>query len=208
MNWRLSALDGITLVSNSDAHSALKLGREATLFDTELSYRGIFTGIASGTGVVSTIEFFPEQGKYHADGHRACGVRLSPSETVAHGHRCPACGAKVTVGVLHRVELLSDRAQGGKGAGRPFRSVIPLLDLVGGTLGVGCASKRAQSVYFDLLERVGNEFKVLLEAPLEVIGAASSPALARAIGDMRAGEVDIDPGYDGRFGTISVKPSK
>ena len=95
MNWRLSALDGITLVSNSDAHSAAKLGREATVFDTELSYRGIFSGIASGRGVASTIEFFPEQGKYHADGHRGCGVRLSPAETVANGQRCPACGAQV-----------------------------------------------------------------------------------------------------------------
>ena len=206
MNRRLSALDGITLVSNSDAHSAAKLGREATVFDTELSYRGIFSGIAEGRGVLSTIEFFPEQGKYHADGHRGCGVRLSPSETLAHGHRCPACGAKVTVGVLHRVELLSDRAEGAKLEGAsPFRSVIPLLDLIGGALGVGTGSKRAQAVYFDLLQRVGNEFQVLLEAPLDAISAASSAAVARGIGDMRAGEVQIDAGYDGRYGTISVK---
>jgi len=206
MNWRLSALDGITLVSNSDAHSPAKLGREATVFDTELSYRGIFSGIAGGKGVVSTIEFFPEQGKYHADGHRGCGIRLSPSETMAHGHRCPACGAKVTVGVLHRVELLSDRAEGVELAGAPrFTSLIPLLDLIGGALGVGSGSKRVQSVYFHLLQQLGNEFQVLLEAPLEAISAASSALLARAIGDMRAGDVLIDPGYDGRFGTVSVR---
>jgi PHP family Zn ribbon phosphoesterase len=205
MNWRLSALDGITLVSNSDAHSPAKLGREATVFDTELSYQGIFSGIAGGQGVTSTIEFFPEQGKYHADGHRNCGVRLSPQETQACGYRCPACGGKLTVGVLHRVELLADRAMGARPEGAAsFRSVIPLLDLIGGALQVGTGSKRAQELYFELLRRVGSEFHVLLEAPLEAIGAASSPLLARAIGEMRLGEVDIDPGYDGKFGTVSV----
>ena len=205
MNWRLSALDGITLVSNSDAHSPAKLGREATVFDTELSYRGIFSGIVDGRGVASTIEFFPEQGKYHADGHRGCGVRLSPQQTIACDYRCPVCGGKLTVGVLHRVELLADRALGARPAGAPpFRSVIPLLDLIGGTLQVGTGSKRAQSLYFELLQRVGNEFHVLLDAPLEAIAEASSERLARAIGEMRLGEVDIDPGYDGKFGTVSV----
>ena len=205
MNWRLSALDGITLVSNSDAHSAAKLGREATVFDTDLSYRGIFTGIASGEGVASTIEFFPEQGKYHADGHRGCGVRLSPAETIANDYRCPACGAKVTVGVLHRVELLADRAPGARPAlAPPFRSVIPLLDMIGGALMVGTLTKRAQALYFELLQRVGNEFYVLLEAPLEEIAEVAPATLARGIGRMRLGEVEIDPGYDGRFGKISV----
>ena len=205
MNWRLSALDGITLVSNSDAHSAAKLGREATVFDTELSYHGIYSGIAGGAGVASTIEFFPEQGKYHADGHRGCGVRLSPAETIANGYRCPGCGAKVTVGVLHRVELLADRARGARPAlAPPFRSVIPLLDLIGGALMVGTLTKRAQSLYFDLLQRVGNEFQILLEAPLEEIARASSATLAQGIGRMRLGEVEIDPGYDGRFGKVTV----
>jgi uncharacterized protein (TIGR00375 family) len=204
MNWRLSALDGITLVSNSDAHSPAKLGREATVFDTELSYQGIYSGIA-GRGVVSTIEFFPEQGKYHADGHRACGVRLTPAQTIAAGYRCPACGGKLTVGVLHRVELLADRAPGARPANAPtFRSVIPLLDLIGGALRVGTGSKKAQALYFELLQRVGNEFHVLLEAPLDAISEASSATLARAIGEMRLGEVEIDAGYDGKYGTVSV----
>ena len=205
MNWRLSALDGITLVSNSDAHSAAKLGREATVFDTELSYQGIFSGIASGDGVASTIEFFPEQGKYHADGHRGCGVRLSPAETIACGYRCPSCGGKLTVGVLHRVELLADRGLGGRpDSAPPFRSMIPLLDLIGGALKVGTASKRAQALYFELLQRLGNEFRVLMEAPLDAISELSSETLAGGIGAMRAGEVHIEPGYDGRFGKISV----
>jgi uncharacterized protein (TIGR00375 family) len=205
MNWRLSALDGVTLVSNSDAHSAAKLGREATVFDTELSYRGMFSGIADGRGVASTIEFFPEQGKYHADGHRGCSIRLTPAETIANDYRCPACGRKVTVGVLHRVELLADRAAGAKPAGAPpFRSVIPLLDLIGGALEVGTASKRAQFQYFHLLQQIGNEFHILLDAPLDLIAKASSAALARGIGEMRAGKVEIDPGYDGEFGKVSV----
>lgn len=206
MNWRLSWLDGITLVSNSDAHSPARLGREATVFDTELSYSGIFSGIAGGRGVASTIEFFPEQGKYHADGHRACGIRLSPQETVAHGYRCPCCGGKVTVGVLHRLELLSDRPTGARPEkAPPFRSVIPLLDLIAGTLQVGAGTKRAQALYFRLLEHVGNEFHILLDAPLKEIEAASSSPLARAIGEARLGEVLIDPGYDGKFGTVSVR---
>jgi len=206
MNWRLSALDGITLVSNSDAHSSAKLGREATVFDTEISYQGIFSGIADGRGVVSTIEFFPEQGKYHADGHRGCGVRLTPAQTVASGYRCPACGGKVTIGVLHRVELLADRELGARPTGAPpFRSVIPLLDLIGGALRVGTGSKQAQALYFSLLQRVGNEFHILLDAPLDAIGEAAQPCIARAVGEMRAGEVEIEPGYDGKFGTISVQ---
>ena len=209
MNWRLSALDGITLVSNSDAHSAAKLGREATVFDAELSYRGIFSGIACGRGVASTIEFFPEQGKYHADGHRACQVRLSPEETMANNFRCPACGKKVTVGVLHRVGLLADRELGSRPAGAaPFRSVIPLLDLIGSVLRVGTAAKRAQSLYFDLLRQIGNEFSILLEAPLADISEASSPLLAQGVGRMRSGDVQIVPGYDGQFGTVSVATTK
>jgi uncharacterized protein (TIGR00375 family) len=208
MNWRLSALDGVTLVSNSDAHSAAKLGREATVFQTELSYHGIRSGIRSGAGVASTIEFFPEQGKYHADGHRCCGVRLTPKETVAGNYRCPACGGKVTVGVLHRMELLADRPEGSRPEqAPPFTSVIPLLDLIGGALGVGTATKRAQALYFGLLEKVGNEFHVLLEAPLPAITEASSEVVARCIAEMRQGSVQIDPGYDGRFGKVFVDPA-
>lgn len=205
MNWRISALEGIALISNSDAHSPSRLGREATVFETALSFPGIREGIACGTGIASTIEFFPEQGKYHADGHRCCGVRLTPAETVACGYRCPACGGKVTVGVLHRLEMLADREEGSRPEHAPsFSSVIPLLELIAACLGVGVAAKKVQALYFEVLRRVGNEFYVLLEAPLEEITAASSDALARAIGRMRRGEVEIDPGYDGRFGTVSI----
>jgi uncharacterized protein (TIGR00375 family) len=205
MNWRISALDGITLVSNSDAHSGAKLGREATVFRTEPSYRGIQRGIAEGNGVASTIEFFPEQGKYHADGHRCCGVRLTPEETIRNGYRCPACGAKVTVGVLHRLERLADRPEGARPENAPpFQSLIPLLDLIGGALKVGTGTKKAQGLYFQMLERIGNEFHILREAPVELVEEVSGAALARGIGKMRLGEVEIDPGYDGKFGTVSI----
>ncbi|QWV96235.1 endonuclease Q family protein [Geomonas nitrogeniifigens] len=209
MNWRLSVLDGITLISNSDAHSASKLGREATLFDAELCYQGIYQAIVGGKGVAGTIEFFPEQGKYHADGHRCCGVRLSPEQTIAHGYRCPTCGGKLTVGVLHRVELLADRAAGARPEqAPPFWSVIPLIDLIGGALRVGSSSKKAETLYFELLERLGNEFHILLDASLNEIAARSTATLAAGIGRMRAGEVEIEPGYDGKFGTVSVSASE
>jgi len=204
MNWRISALDGITLISNSDAHSPSKLGREATVFDTEVSYRAIRAAICGGGGISSTIEFFPQQGKYHGDGHRACGVRLSPAQTISCGYRCPSCGRKVTVGVLHRLELLADRDTGVRPPGAAsFVSLIPLLDLVAGTLGVGCNTKKAQRLYFLLLERLGNEFHVLLRAPLEEI-AHISPPLAACIARMRAGDVRIEEGYDGEYGRIIV----
>ncbi|GFO56926.1 helicase UvrD [Geomonas sp. Red276] len=207
MNWRISALDGITLVSNSDAHSPGKLGREATVFKGEPSYHGIYSAIVDGDGVDSTIEFFPQQGKYHADGHRPCRLRLTPAQTEAAGYRCPACGRKVTMGVEHRLEQLSDRPPGERPPGAPpFQSVVPLLDLIGGVLRVGTASKKAEAAYFSLLERVGCEFKVLLEAPLEVIEEASSAEMAAAIGAMRLGEVEIEAGFDGEFGKVAVKP--
>jgi uncharacterized protein (TIGR00375 family) len=206
MNRRVSALDGITLVSNSDAHSPWKLGREATVFDTELSYDGIFTGIVRGDGVAATIEFFPQQGKYHGDGHRSCGLRLTPAETIENNYRCPKCGGKITVGVLHRLEQLADRAEGGRPAvAPPFTSVIPLLDLICGVLNIGASTRRAERIYFELLERLGSEFYTLLEAPLDAIAAASSEALARAIDEMRVGAVEIEPGYDGEFGKVSVR---
>lgn len=209
MNWRISGLDGITLVSNSDAHSPSRLGREATVFDTELSYQGIYRGIVEGNGVASTIEFFPEQGKYHADGHRACGVRLTAQETIKNGYRCPSCGGKITVGVLHRLELLADRPAGCRPVNAPpFRSVIPLIDLLAGVLGVGCNANRVLTLYFELLQKVGNEFYILLEAPLPEIEAASSASVARAIGEARLGEVLIEPGYDGKYGTVSVSAAK
>jgi len=205
MNWRLSALDRITLISNSDAHSPAKLGREATIFDTELSYNGIMEAIKSGKGLSGTIEFFPEEGKYHSDGHRECGMRLTPQETVQHDYRCPSCGKKVTVGVLHRVGKLADRPEGFKPPGSPsYYSIIPLQEVIAETLKVGPASKKVQQMYFGMLEKLGNEFSILLKIPTAEIAAAASPQIADAIDRMRTGNIRIEPGYDGEFGTIRI----
>lgn len=205
MNWRLSALDRITLISNSDAHSPAKLGREATIFDTEMSYNGIMEAIKSGKGLNGTIEFFPEEGKYHSDGHRECGMRLTPQETVQHDYRCPSCGRKVTVGVLHRVGKLADRPEGFKPPGSPsYHSIIPLQEVIAETLKVGPASKKVQQMYFNMLEKLGNEFSILLKIPPAEIASAASPQIADAIDRMRTGNIRIEPGYDGEFGTIRI----
>ncbi len=203
MNWRLSALDGITLISNSDAHSPENIGRESNLFDGEISYMSILRAVKTAIGFIGTIEFFPEEGKYHYDGHRACGVRLSPKETLLRNCLCPVCGKKVTVGVLHRVEELADREEGFRPQdARPFHRVVPLRQILSETLKVGVASKTVRKAYFDILGRLGNEFSILMELPLEDIRSAGHPLLADAIAKIRAGEVTATPGYDGEYGTV------
>lgn len=205
MNWRISALDRITLISNSDAHSPAKLGREANVLSCDLSYAGILNALKTRQGFEGTIEFFPEEGKYHSDGHRDCGARLSPGETIARGGLCPVCGKKVTVGVLHRVELLADRSNDSHPAGAPpFRSIIPLTEVISEVVGVGVASKKVQRLFFDMLEQLGSEFTILLDTPIPEIAKASSPRLAEAIERMRAGKVAISPGYDGEFGKVRI----
>jgi uncharacterized protein (TIGR00375 family) len=205
MNWRLSALDGITLISNSDAHSAPKLGREANILDVEISYGAITEAIRTRNHFMGTIEFFPEEGKYHYDGHRACDVRFAPEETKQHDYRCPACGKRVTVGVMHRVELLADRKHGFKPPGAPmYYSLIPLQEVLAEARGVGANSKSVQDEYLNLLARLGNEFNVLMDAPLAEIERVASPLVAEAIARTRAGKVHIKPGYDGEFGQIKI----
>ena len=205
MNWRLSALDRITLVSNSDAHSAPKLGREANIFDVEVSYRAIMESIKSRRGFLGTIEFFPEEGKYHFDGHRPCGVRCSPEETRKNEYRCPVCGKRLTVGVMHRVEKLADRAHGFTPAGAPpYHSLIPLQEVLAEARGVGANSKSVADDYRSLLARLGNEFKILMETPIADIERAASPLAAEAVARMRAGNVHIKPGYDGEYGEITI----
>ena len=205
MNWRLSALDRLTLISNSDAHSAPKLGREANIFDTEVSYRAIAEAIKTRKRFLGTIEFFPEEGKYHYDGHRPCGVCCSPAETREHGFRCPACGKRLTVGVMHRVELLADREVGFKLPGAPpYFSAIPLQEVLAEAKGVGANSKAVFDEYMNLLAKLGNEFKVLMDAPPDDIARSSSPVVAEAIVRMRAGQVNIRPGYDGEYGKIKI----
>lgn len=206
MNWRVSGLDRYTLVSNSDAHSPAKLGREATLFTGELSYDAIFAAMrrADPTCFGGTIEFFPEEGKYHYDGHRQCGVRWEPATTLAHGGLCPVCGKPVTVGVYHRVETLADRPEGEpKPGAAPYYRLIPLPELLAELHGVGGGKVVAQA-YERLLATLGPELTVLLDLPLEAIAAVGGDRLAVGIGRMRRGEVTTIPGYDGEYGVIRV----
>lgn len=207
MNWQLSALDNIALVSNSDAHSPQKLGREANVFNTTLSYNAMLTALRTNdhTAFASTIEFFPEEGKYHLDGHRLCDVRLEPKETKRLRQACPKCGKPVTIGVLHRVDDLADRPlRRTQPNRRPYQNIIPLQELIAELVGTGVQSKRVQADYWSVINRLGNEFFILTEATLTDIAAASSPQLAEAIKRMRAGNVQIAPGYDGEYGKIHV----
>jgi uncharacterized protein (TIGR00375 family) len=205
MNWRLSSLDKITLISNSDAHSPAKLGREANIFDEEISYRAITDAIKTKKGFLGTIEFFPEEGKYHYDGHRACGVSLSPEETIKHNYICPVCGKRVTVGVMHRVEKLADRKIGFSISGAPpFYSIIPLAEIISETIKVGVNSKAVKNSYLDLLEKLGNEFKILMDLPLNDIERAGTPLIGEALARMRSGKVHISPGFDGEYGKVRI----
>lgn len=205
MNWRLSALDRITLISNSDAHSPAKIGREANIFDTEISYKPIMDALKTKKGFRGTIEFFPEEGKYHYDGHRQCEVSLTPKETIKHNYLCPVCGKKVTVGVMHRVEKLADRKEGFKPKAAPaFHSIIPLPEIIAETIKVGVSSKAVNTIYQKLLHELGNEFSILMDTPLADIEKAGSPLLCHAISQMRKGNVNIAPGFDGEFGKIKI----
>ena len=205
MNWRLSTLDRITLISNSDAHSPSKLGREANIFSTEISYGAMTNAIKTMKGFIGTIEFFPEEGKYHYDGHRSCGVTLSPKETIKNNYLCPVCGRRVTIGVMHRVEKLADRPYGFKPKDAPiYHSLIPLSEILAETLKVGTNTKTVESQYLKLLRSLGNEFKILMESPLSDIEKAGSPSLSEAISKMRSGRVHISPGFDGEYGKIKI----
>ncbi|MEX1018497.1 MAG: UvrD-helicase domain-containing protein [Litorilinea sp.] len=207
MNWRVSNLDGYTLVSNSDAHSPPKLAREATIFYGELSYAAIFDALRSGDPAHfgGTLEFFPEEGKYHHDGHRKCGIAWTPLETLAQRGICPVCGKPVTVGVSHRVERLADRPPGGKPARvHPFVSLIPLPEILSEVHGVGPQSRRVQQDYHRLLALLGSELAILRHVPTAEIAQVGGEPLAEGIARMRAGNVLVQGGYDGEYGTIKV----
>jgi len=203
MCWRVSGLDRYRLVSNSDAHSPPALGREATVLDTDLDYWAIRRALETGQGFEGTVEFFPEEGKYHLDGHRRCGVRMEPTETRRHGGLCPACGKPPTVGVLHRVEELADRPPGARPPGAAgFRNVIQLPELAGEVLGVGPRSKAVTAVVAGLVDRLGPELDILERVPTDDIARAGPPLLAEAIARVRRGAVIRDAGYDGEYGVI------
>ena len=207
MNWRVAALDRYTLVSNSDAHSPQKLAREATLFDTELTYDALFHALQTGDSRTfrGTVEFFPEEGKYHLDGHRKCGIRWEPPITLAHNGICPVCGKGVTVGVMHRVETLADQPVGRvRPHAHPYTSLIPLPEILGEVHGVGSGARRVQRDYETLLAALGPELAILQDIPLEDVATAGGSRLAAGIACMRRGEVTAAAGYDGAYGVIKV----
>ncbi len=207
MNWRLSQLDPYVLVSNSDAHSPPKLGREATIYDTEFSYNGIYQALSDkkDKGLTGTVEFFPEEGKYHYDGHRFCQVRLHPKETKAHNGLCPQCGKPVTVGVMARVEELADHPEGRKSPRwRPYQSLIPLPEIIGEAKGVGPNSQSVEKTFMEMLAKLGNEMFILREAGLDQIKKSAGTLIAEGIQRMREGKVNISAGYDGEYGKVHI----
>jgi uncharacterized protein (TIGR00375 family) len=207
MNWRLSMLDRYRLVSNSDAHSPGKLGREATAFDGEMDYFAIRRALETGAGYAGTVEFFPEEGKYHLDGHRKCAARLTPRETLANDGRCPVCGERVTVGVLHRVEMLADRsedeAKPPPSAGKA-ENLVPLPEVLAEINATGAASKTVERSYDRLIATLGPELAILDAVPVEDISRAASSLLGEAITRLRAGRVIREAGYDGEYGVIRL----
>ena len=205
MNWQVSSLDRYTLVSNSDAHSPAKLGREANLLECGLDYPSLKKAIETGKGFAGTLEFFPEEGKYHFDGHRNCGVSLDPVDAIALGGICPVCGKKLTIGVQHRVEDLADRALGTVRSGaKPYESIVPLPELIGACIGTSAASKKVQEKYQDLLRKLGPEFYILRQAPQAELEQAAGVAVALGILRMRQGRVTRIPGFDGEYGVIRI----
>ncbi len=207
MNWRISNLDKITLISNSDAHSPAKIGREANVFDTELSYPAIIKAIKSKDPAkfLYTIEFFPQEGKYHYDGHRACDIILSPQESKKYNNICPNCGKPLTLGVLNRVEELADRPTNFKPKGAiPFKSLIPLEEIIANVLGQGTGTKKVDKEYQNLIKEFGNEFEVLLNTSEEDLKRATLAEITEGIIRIRQGKVRLEPGYDGVYGKIKI----
>jgi uncharacterized protein (TIGR00375 family) len=205
MNWRLSSLDGIRLISNSDAHSPGKICREANIFDEKVTFNAITCAIRTGSGFIGTIEFFPEEGKYHLDGHRACGICLSPEETLAHNYLCPRCSKRVTIGVMHMVERLADREKGFVPEGSStFCRVIPLPEIIAEVLNTGVSSRKVLAEYLRLLGMLGNEVGILIDAPLDDIELAGSRLFREAISRMREEKVHITPGFDGKYGRVRI----
>ncbi len=213
MNWRLSELDGKSIVSFSDAHSPRNIGREATILElTKLTYKNLAQAIHTPfptdrdqNRIAMTIEFFPEEGMYHWDGHRSHNLRLAPAETKKHKGLCPKCGTQVTVGVMHRVDKLADRPDSYDDPRRPaFKRLVPLAEIIGETLDKGKLTKGVQAEYDRIVKHFGSEFTVLLDASLADISAASTPTMAEAVKRVREGRLHIEPGYDGVYGTVHI----
>lgn len=210
MNRQLAMLDNITLISNSDAHSLEKLGREANVFEFEngIDYYKICEAIKTGNNFLHTIEFFPEEGKYHLDGHRDCKISFTPEETKKNNYLCPVCKKNLTVGVLHRVDKLIGEQKSKKARKQEnkshFKSIVPLTEIIAECFGQGVKTKKVVAMYDKLIAECGNEFDILLEQPIEEIKKCAGEIVARAIDKMRRKDIFIVPGYDGEFGVVKI----
>jgi len=207
MNWRLSALDKYSLISNSDSHSPQKIGREANIFDCDMSYKEIVNALKKKdkSKFLYTVEFFPEEGKYHWDGHRLCDVRQSPAETKKNNFKCPRCGKPVTVGVESRIEKLADRPDGFVPPNAiPFKNMIPFLEIIAETRNKTAISKSVGDEYTSLINRGKTEFNILFDMPQFELEEKLPDVIANAVMRVREGKVHIAPGYDGVYGEIKI----
>ncbi|MCM8785117.1 MAG: endonuclease Q family protein [Candidatus Omnitrophica bacterium] len=205
MNWRLSKLDRFSLISNSDAHSPSKIGREANIFFDRFDFKQLIN-ILKNKNFSMTIEYFPEEGKYHYDGHRNCGICFSPEETRKNNYICPVCNRKVTVGVMHRVEDLADRRPDEKPKKYvPFKKIVPLDQIIGSVLNKEVSSQIVQKIYFEIINKIGSEFYILLYANEKEIEQKVETKICEGIKKVRKGQVNIRPGYDGEFGKVEIQ---
>ncbi|MCM8767439.1 MAG: endonuclease Q family protein [Candidatus Omnitrophica bacterium] len=204
MNWRLSKLDRFSLISNSDAHSPSRIGREANIFFDKFDFKQLID-ILKNKNFNMTVEYFPEEGKYHYDGHRNCGVCFSPEQTRKNNYICPVCNRKVTVGVMHRVEELADRKPNEKPKKYvPFKKIVPLDQIIGSVMNKEVSSQIVQKMYFEIINRIGSEFYILLDANEKEIEHKIETKVFEGIKKVRKGEVNIKPGYDGEFGKVEI----
>jgi uncharacterized protein (TIGR00375 family) len=207
MNWRLSALDKFSLISNSDSHSPSRIGREANVFDSELNYFEIKKILEQKdkNKFLYTIEFFPEEGKYHFDGHRNCNLRLSPQETKKYKGLCPRCSKPVTRGVLNRVDELADRVEGYKPQNTiGYKSMVSLDEIIADAKGVDKKSKAVEKDYLEIVSKFSSEFEILINASEEELFSKLTPKIAEGIKRVREGKLVIEPGYDGEYGKIKI----
>ena len=205
MNWRVSKLDNYSMLSNSDAHSLPKLGREATVFNLkELSYKYLSESIKNNKNIRMTVEFYPEEGKYHYDGHRNCKVSLSPEQSKKYNGICPVCRRRLTIGVMHRVDDLADRLEGyAPKASQSYLHVVPLIEIISSVIGKGQATAQAMGIYSSIIKKFGNEMNALINASPEDLKAADRE-VGNAIERVREQRIKVTPGYDGVFGIVEL----
>jgi len=205
MLWRIPDVRKISIISNSDAHSPEKIGREANVFDTELNYYSIIEAVKTKKGFLETIEFYPQEGKYFGDGHRSCNIYMNSKDSLTYNEICPVCGKPLTVGVMNRIEKLADQPEGFIPENAvPFRSIVPLKEIIGEALGVGPGTKSVDAEYQKLIKAFKSEFNILLDVPFNDLKEVAFSTIAEGIVKVREGKVNISPGFDGEYGKVKI----